>query len=421
VSFGPGTLCVPNEADTNGGAIISSTDGSVITPSVTMGTGDVGAILSNGIFCVGDKGITSHIASIPIYNPSLSLRGTSIPFTPSSSWTVRTGMTSDYASTFYASIINGMSENLVRSFSDTGVTGGTTWHISTGGALLLCLSQDGSTFFYSPYGIGASAISKWDLGSDTSAGTLVAGVAGTDYGADLLRLPGTGNVLVIAQTAGPVFTVRRYDESGTLLKSYTLTGVTHEASATRLAIDLAGSDTFWVRTFNDISSATTKFWHFNVASGVLIDSFTVPNNSDDPTEVPFSCPFFAWSGSPTQNVFVGTAATMPIRRERTVPLPIATGNARQGLARLELRFQPGTGITADPLGVPKFMLRVSWDNGLTWSNERLMNAGREGAYITRAFCNLLGSGRFPVVQVVTTDTFLPVMTGCDVWLSEGTH
>jgi hypothetical protein len=215
--------------------------------------------------------------------------------------------------------------------------------------------------------------------------------------------------------------VRRYSEAGSLLKSYVLTGVTHQASAARLSVDLASSDTFWVRTFDDISSATTKFWQFDVASGALVDSFTVPTDSGDPAKVPFSCPFFAWSGSPTQNVFVGTAATMPIRRERTVPLPVADGNARQTVSRLEVQFQPGTGIVDDPLGEPKFMLQVSWDHGKTWSNERLMNAGREGRYLTRAYVNIVGQGRYPVVRIVTSDTFLPIMTGCSVWITESAH
>jgi hypothetical protein len=419
-SFGPGVIIVPNETDTNGGATISSTDGAFIAGGLTLGTGEVGAILSNGIFCVGDKGITTHITSIPIYNPSLSLRGTAVPFTPSSAWSVRQGMTSDYVSTFYASVPNGVNTD-VRSFSDTGVTGGTTWHITNGAPLILCLSEDGSTFFYSTYNLGAQAISKWNLGSDTAGGTLIAGVAGTDWGQDMLRLPGTNQFIIIAQTAGPVFTVRRYDESGTLLKSYVLTGITHEASPTRLAIDLASSSVFWARTFNDITSATTKFWQFDVASGALLDSFTIPTDSGSPSEVPFSCPFFAWSGAPDQNVFVGTAATMPIRRERTVPIPVSTGNERQTISRLEVQFQPGTGIVDDPLGEPKFMLQVSWDHGKTWSNERLMNAGREGRYLTRAYVNIVGQGRYPVVRIVTSDTFLPIMTGCSVWITESAH
>ena len=402
MSFSPGTICVPNEANTDGGAIISSSDGTVLTPNVTMGTGDVGAVLSNGIFCIGDKGATSHLTSIPIYNPSLSLRGTAVPFTPSSSWTVRTGMTSDYVATFYASIVNGGSQNLVRAFSDTGVTGGTTWHISTGGALLLCLSQDGSTFFYSPYGISASAISKWDLGSDTSAGTLVAGVAGTDFGADLLRLPGTNNLLVIAQTAGPVFTVRRYDESGTLLKSYVLTGVTHEASASRLSIDLETSTAFWVRTFDDISSTTTKFWKFDVSSGALLDSFTVPTDSDNPSKVPFSCPFFAWGPLPNQNNFVGTSQTRELVRVRQVGLPALPGNVTQFIGRAEVQMQPGLGVPADPTQAPTVQMAWSGDNAVTFNTAQPLSLGRTGAYYTPcAYKHVVGSLRQPAVKLIT--------------------
>ncbi len=422
-SFSPGVIIVPNEVFTASGATIASFDGAFIAGGLTLGSGECGAVLSNGILCIGDRP-GSHITTVPIYNPDLSLRGTAVPFV-TSAWSPRCSMTSDYASTFYASCNDPSFTALVKSFSDVGVVAGTTWHIDsggTGGPISLALSEDGSQFIYALYNSSTAPIKKWNLGSDTTGGTIVAGVSGTIFGQDLLRIQGTNQFIIIAQTAGPVFTVRRYDESGTLLKSYVLTGITHEASPTRLAIDLLSSDTFWVRTFNDISSATTGFIQFNVASGAVVNSFTVNTSSNFGSgKVPFSCPFFAWSGAPDQNVFVGTAATMPIRRERTVPIPVSTGNERQTISRLEVQFQPGTGIVDDPLGEPKFMLQVSWDHGKTWSNERLMNAGREGRYLTRAYVNIVGQGRYPVVRIVTSDTFLPIMTGCSVWITESAH
>jgi hypothetical protein len=112
---------------------------------------------------------------------------------------------------------------------------------------------------------------------------------------------------------------------------------------------------------------------------------------------------------------------LALRRERTVPLPIQPGNARQTLSRLEIQFQPGTGILTSPNQAPHFFAQISWDNGQTWSNERLMSAGREGAYLTRAYLNGLGAGRFPVVRLVTTDTFVPVLTDAFAWVTPGTH
>ena len=427
-SFSPGVIIVPNEVFTADGATISAADGSFLFRGITLGDCECGSVLSNGVFCVGDTtGSGTHITSIPIYNPSLSVRGTAIPFTPSGFWQKRCGVTSDDVSTFYASSNDATFTALVRSFSDTGTTGGTTWHLDSGGGggpVSLALSEDGSQFFYAKYASDAAPIKKWNLGSDTTGGTLVAGVAGTSFGQDLLRLPGTNHLIVIATTAGPVFTVRKYDgTSGTLLMSYALTGVTHEASPQRLSIDLGSDGSFWVRTFNDISSATTKFWQFNSSTGSLTASFTINTSSNVGSgKVPFSCPFFAWSlgsGSPTPT-FVGTEQTLELVRVRQVGLPALPGNVSQFIGRSEVQMQPGLGVPADPTVAPTISMAWSGDNAMTFGQEKALSLGRTGAYYTRAYQHTVGSKRQPAVRVSCSDDVTFVPTDLFVTREEGT-
>jgi hypothetical protein len=344
------------------------------------------------------------------------------------SWDKESPFASDFSSTFY--IGKRAATSLVRACTKTG-TLGTTYNLGTGAIHSLGVDTANTTLFFTGDSVG-SPMKTWDIGGNVAGPNLVAGVANFAWpGRDILVIPGTNQLLTIVQpsTLTVAYQVNRYEfPSGTLLSTYPLTGDVFTISDARLSLDLGSpSVAFWVRTFPDATGLTSQLIQFNIATGFPVTSFTINNDSTDPTKAPLSCPFFAFSnnggggGGGLSPVFVGTAATMPIRRERTVPIPVADGNARQTISRLEVQFQPGTGIVDDPLGEPKFMLQVSWDHGKTWSNERLMNAGREGRYLTRAYVNIVGQGRYPVVRIVTSDTFLPIMTGCSVWITESAH
>lgn len=408
-SFGPGIIIVPNEVFEDGGATISASTGAFIAGNLTLATAEVGAVLSNGIIAIGEEP-SSHITEVLIYSPALSLLGTAVPFV-TSSWATRCSITSDYVATFYASCNDASFAALVKSFDQTGSVGATTWHVESGGTgpISIALSQDGTKFIYAKYASDAAPIKTWILGSDSAGSTIVAGVAGTSFGQDLLRLQGTNQFLIIASTSSnTVFTVRRYDETGTLLMSYLLTGVSHEASPQRLAVDLATPTKFWARTFNDISSNTTKFWQFDVASGSLLNSFTVNTSSDlGVSEVPFSCPFFAWSGD-IEN-FVGTAENRPLVRTRQVGLPALTSNTRQFIGRAEVQMQPGLGVPANPTTNPVITMQWSVNNAATFGTAKQLNLGKTGSYYTRAYQHTVGAARQPVVKISCSDdvTFVP--------------
>lgn len=245
-------------------------------------------------------------------------------------------------------------------------------------------------------------------------------------------------IVVVYYTNGSApttVTAKRYDTTGAVLDTYTFGGALYRTSLNppRIGFALDSPSSFWITLkpqsdfglsiyknikISDGSVLTTRN-QANYLFGQYIGAATAtpparfgPEKSGALLVMPV--------GAPPQ-VFIGSPASLSIRRERTVPIPVLPGNARQKIVRLELQFQPGTGLPADPTTSPQFFVRISWDNGKTWSNERLMQAGREGAYVTRAFVNLLGSGRFPVVQIVTSDTFLPVLTNAFFTGAEGVH
>lgn len=70
---------------------------------------------------------------------------------------------------------------------------------------------------------------------------------------------------------------------------------------------------------------------------------------------------------------------------------------------LELGIEPGVGLPTGQGADPILMLRRSDDGGHTWSFERWVTAGRQGAYGTRAWWNREGRSRNRVVEIVQTD------------------
>ncbi len=308
--------------------------------------------------------------------------------------------------------------------SSAGVLDPATWTIPTsptptGNAMIgLAPSSDNRWAYYS---VHLGELRSFDLVNNV-AGPVVVTLSGSDGflpPGNLLMLS-NGNLLVLVETSlGTQFEVRQYTTAGALVQTYPLDPASADGDAPEVFRALDPSQ-FWVRTFPDGTRHTSLFTQYDLTSGASLTSFTVTNLNGG-GQVPATCPCITLGAQTPTPVFIGTRQTLPIRRERTVPIPVLPGNARQKIVRLEIQFQPGTGLPADPPTSPKFFVRMSWDNGKTWSNERLMQAGREGAYVTRAFVNLLGSGRFPVVQIVTSDTFLPVLTNAFFTGAEGVH
>jgi hypothetical protein len=301
----------------------------------------------------------------------------------------------------------------------------------------ICVNDDASILYYWVTEI----IKRWDLVNNIALSDLSGAITGFNA-YDLLYLQDQTVLVGLLKATGSAGNfqamVEQYSTAGSLLHTYDFGQFwRNDLNPIRIGYALDSPASFWVRLAPNADHGTDTFKNIKISDGSTISTVNQANYLfgqyiGTATATPPSrfgqekagallvAPLDGIAPSDI-NVFVGTAATMPIRRERTVPIPVADGNARQTISRLEVQFQPGTGIVDDPLGEPKFMLQVSWDHGKTWSNERLMNAGREGRYLTRAYVNIVGQGRYPVVRIVTSDTFLPIMTGCSVWITESAH
>lgn len=94
-----------------------------------------------------------------------------------------------------------------------------------------------------------------------------------------------------------------------------------------------------------------------------------------------------------------------IRRVRIAPTLHGEGE-RVFVDRLEVFLEPGLTPQEDPtvyFSNPKVMLRMSYDGGKTWGNERQCAAGRTGEYTRRVAFTRCGSGWSVTPQIVCSD------------------
>lgn len=415
--FAVGTILVPTDTPDSPNALIDAATGAVLAnPTIPKST-ESGAVWLDGTFAL----IDSSTANLLIYSSDF-VQMANVSGVSSS----LLGLTSDLSTRFYVA-----HTTTLTAYTSAGSVIA-TWTIpSVGNTDVIAVNTENTRMFYTTGNAGMSPrfLGVYDLVNSVDLGPIVNLTIPQDFMLDLLYVPTTPPSLLVILTqdinATPaLFAVNRYALDGTLIQSYPLPDDSEWNDDPRLSLNLADpAFCFWVRAFPKLSLdpdvAHSIMRQVGIADGGVI---SVEYPLDDDTIIPFSCPFFAFGiKGPAQNVFIGTPVSLPIRRERTIALPIAPGNAKTTISRIELQFQPGSGTPGLPLANPKFFVQVSWDNGKNWSNERLMNAGREGAYQTRAFVNILGSGREPAIRIVTSDPFTAVLTDCFLSTSEGLH
>ena len=219
-------------------------------------------------------------------------------------WDTFSPMASDFASTFYVAKVDFfLPTTVIGAVGSNGVVGPTQWNLGMTWTLPIKdnpggigVSQDNAILYYTGITPG-TPIKRWDLIGNVALADLVAGVAGVQWQLDLIVVPTTTTFLVMTSTdsGASLYEVRLYDAvAGTLLRTYPLV-LNPDFSDPRIALDLASPSTlFWIRSFPDLSGATTTFSQLSIATGAVLTTFTVPNDSSDPTKIPLSCPFFAW-------------------------------------------------------------------------------------------------------------------------------
>jgi hypothetical protein len=116
------------------------------------------------------------------------------------------------------------------------------------------------------------------------------------------------------------------------------------------------------------------------------------------------------------------STSYPIRRLRRFALPFAQ-NKWIRISRVELIMQAGNGLsgTVATQGYnPIVMFRLSRDGGTTWDDELQMETGKLGEYTARAFLNMLGRARNPVVELTSSDPVFISWIDFTVDYEEGT-
>ncbi len=113
------------------------------------------------------------------------------------------------------------------------------------------------------------------------------------------------------------------------------------------------------------------------------------------------------------------AVSYPIRRLRRFALPFDQ-NKWIRLSRVELILQAGVGLSTGQGSDPLVMFRLSRDGGMTWDDELTMSMGQIGDYQRRAFLNMLGRARNPVVELTSSDPVFVSWISFTVDYEEGT-
>jgi hypothetical protein len=113
----------------------------------------------------------------------------------------------------------------------------------------------------------------------------------------------------------------------------------------------------------------------------------------------------------------------PTRRLRRFALPF-NQNKWTRISRFELILQAGVGLSGTAATVqgydPLVMFRLSRDGGQTWDTELTMSMGKIGEYERRAFLNMLGRARNPVVEITSSDPVFISWIEATADLDEGT-
>lgn len=87
---------------------------------------------------------------------------------------------------------------------------------------------------------------------------------------------------------------------------------------------------------------------------------------------------------------------------------------RGTLYNLQVRVEPGIGLTSGQGSDPQMMLRVSKDFGNTWGNELWRSPGKKGEYKDRLLWTRLGEGRSFTFELTATDPCKWVIIGARI-------
>lgn len=258
-------------------------------------------------------------------------------------------------------------------------------------ANVLAVNAAGTRAYYSAAGSIASDnnIYAWDLSGNADLGVFT--TESTFFVSAFCSMTCVGSELIVgwSKTATNGY-LKRYNASGVLQATYTLTGT----AATPIVLTPGLDDTsIWVNYYNsDLATFSgVTISEIELATGDVLHTFA-PEDGTFEFDSPM-CVVMVASTPP------GTL-TLPIRRARAFMIP---DNNQQWIFFKALQIYLETGIGNDAAADPLLHLRWSDDAGHTWSNYHTVSAGIAGAYSVRAIWRQLGRARNRVFEFYVDD------------------
>lgn len=408
-----GSLIITDDSLAFQAAVLSATDGTILT-YLDMPAGEFAAIVPTGEACLSSD---EDGNGVTFFDDTL---------TAVSTWTAPASslvfaITTNHSDRFYVLTLASLTTATLRAFSLTG-TLLQTWTLpaSANGSGNLAVARDNSVAYYSPGG-ASSVIYAYDLVNSTALPDLHAAF-GTEYvvGAGTGEVLADGTILfTYGSTAnGATPKLRLFDSSGTVLNTFALD------DATFLFLNrwcLASETTIWAWGHTVAATSPALFHLVSLVDGTTSTSLSVPETRDSgesatgyPFSISNSCPVFVTTVSltpvaPTVPIYhtvqLGDgSAVLQERRLRRSPHAVAELD-RLFISKFQLHLQTAIGNSDTPNPIVTF--RCSKDGGRTWSNPRLMQAGKVGEFTKRLIAWRLGQGRDWVFEISTVDQNAP--------------
>lgn len=392
-------------------------------------------ILPSGIFAVG------HGTEVILYDSNY----TNIAFTDTLATDSIANVTTNNTNAFYASTGNPFAIDPAQVFkiADDGTLDATSWILPEIEVNGICVSPDETILYYTT-NIANEPVRRWDLVNDVALSNLAAGINANTVAIRNCLCLDDGTVLVGYRnsTAHTEF-VRQYSAAGATLNTYSLDYSVSDAEDV-LARDVTDAN-FWVWQHDGVgaTNATPFFRQIRISDGSVLQSrplvaFDAGRYLYSETLTPtarfggsYSCPFWitrTGASTPPDNELNGPGGldilrargdlvTYPIRRVRITP---HTFDKNQNIRfdRLELFMAGGQGTVTGQGSTPTIELHCSNDGGETYPIIRTLNAGKLGAYRTRAYTWQLGTTRDRVWKFIQTDPVNTIWLGVDILLRE---
>ena len=294
-----GDIFINDDTENFPGIVVDPSTGEVKNSFNSMPAGEGGDILEDGTILLAD----AWNGNLKLFDKNFNLLAT-IAIDIGFAISLRANHGQDL---FYL----GLATNpvTVKTVNNVGAIGGTTWTL-TGNTNIsgIAASNDGTTLYFANTPV-ASAVERWNLGTDTALSNLAAGIA-SEFVSDILVLDDDTIVVLSYLSTGASCTARRYNAVGTLLSTYSIGAISLPASTPpRLAYDTDLGDNFWVWTHRPSpNTGMSRFLKIKVSDGSILATVDiieyetgVYNQTATLTPgarfgISFSCPFFLLRG-----------------------------------------------------------------------------------------------------------------------------